>query len=125
VPLLYLLCFFVSCDPEVSYIDELRGIADQVNRKCPQMLDSETRLDGIEIAEPNTIIYKYTLVNLQTMDVDTGAFRRAMWPGLVSNVKVTSEMKKLRDNQTTLRYAYYDKAKKPICTLTITPQHYK
>lgn len=121
----FLIVVLLSCSSEVNYLTELRGIADQINRKCPQMLDSETRLDGIEVGAPNTIIYKYTLVNIKSEDVDTVAFNRAMWPGLVSNIKVSQDMKKLRDNNTIVYYAYRDKSNKPICTLLIQPKDYK
>lgn len=115
----------VSCRNEVPYQEELYEIAVKINAKCPQMIDSETRLDGIEIKEPVTLVYKYTLVNLMRENVDTAAFRRALWPGLVSNIKISSDMKKLRDNETIVHYAYSDKSNKPILTVTITPNDYK
>jgi hypothetical protein len=117
--------FFVSCADEVVYEDELKEIAFKLNQKCPQMIDSETRIDGLEVKEPVTLVYKYTLMNLDVKNVDTAQFRRALWPGLLSNTKISGDMKKLRDNNTTLLYAYADKYGKAILTVTITPKDYK
>lgn len=115
-----------SCtSPEVSYIEELRGIANQINLKCPQLIDSETRLDGIEVTDPNTLIYKYTLVHLKVADIDTPVFKKALWPGLLSSVKISADMKKIRDNNTTLHYTYKDSTNQPVCTVIITPKDYQ
>lgn len=123
--LVFCLLALLSCTDEAGYEDELKQIAAGVNQKCPQMMDSETRLDGIAVPEPNTIEYRFTLVNAVALNVDTQQFNKAMWAGLVANTKVSADMKKLRDHNTTLIYSYRDKLNKPISTLTISPLHYK
>lgn len=115
-----------SCADRVTEnMKELSQIADQINEECPKMLDSETRFDGIDVKEPNTLVYRYTLVNLVTQNIDTSEFYRAMWPGLISNIKVSPEMKKLRENNTSIEYFYGDKSGKPVYTFKIEPEDYK
>lgn len=103
---------------------DLSKVAEAINEKCPRILDSETRLDGIEVKEPNTLIYKYTLMNILSQKVDTVQFYRALWPGIISNIKVSGEMKKLREANTFIDYYYQDKVNKPIYTFHISPADY-
>jgi hypothetical protein len=129
-PKIYTVCLALSlalgaCSNEPTYEEELQQIAIEVNAKCPQMIDSETRLDGIEIKGDNTIEYKYTLVNMVVSGPEAEQLGRALWPGIVSNTKVSADMKKLRDHNTTLIYSYNNKLNKPACSLTITPKDYK
>jgi len=116
---------FVQCSDESRHLKELSDVAKEINEKCPQMLDSETRLDGIEVKDPNTLVYRYTLVKLLSHNVDTVMFYRALWPGIISNVKVSVEMKKLREHNTNIEYFYQDKNGVPIYTFRIRPADYK
>lgn len=103
----------------------LMRIAGELNQKCPQMIDSETRFDGIDLKEPNTLVYKYTLVNINAKQVDTIQFYKALWPGIISTIKVSAEMKKLRENNTRIEYYYQDKNNQPIYTFKIGSEDYK
>lgn len=121
------LAFFLfsNCESkEEKNMRQLNKSAAQLNEKCPQMLDSETRLDRIEVKEPNTLVYKFTLMNVLAKNMDTVLFYRAMWPGLISNIKVSLEMKTLRENKTTIEYFYQDKENNRINSIRITPEDY-
>lgn len=122
--LLTCLSFF-ACESPTQNADELKQIVFEFNKKCPQVIDSETRIDGLEFKDPNTLTYKYTLVNLNVQTLDTHQFYIAMWPGLLSTIKVSAEMKKLRDNDATIEYDYKDKSGKPVYVFKITPKDYK
>jgi len=119
----FLLFLFSSCNIFVKNND-LKQIVDDLNKKCPKMIDSETKFEGIEFIEPNKIIYKFTLINLSVLNFDTNQFKLALWPGILSTVKISSEMKKLRDNQTNIDYLYLDKYKRHIYTFKIVPENY-
>lgn len=118
----FLLC--ACSDRSEKYMENLSGIAESINSKCPRMLDSDTRLDGIEIKEPNTLVYRYTLIRLDASLVDTGAFYRALWPGIISHIKISPEMKILRNEHTVIEYTYNDKSGKHIYTFRATPELY-
>jgi len=121
-----LLFLFSSCaDRAEKNRQNLAKVAREINEKCPKMLDSETRLDGIEVKEPNTLVYQYTLVHVLSQNVDTVQFHRSLWPGIISTVKVSVEMKKLREENTTIEYYYQDKNNKPIYTFRISPAQYQ
>jgi hypothetical protein len=122
---LFLLVCFVRCvDSAEKNMEDLSKVAREINDKCPKMLDSETRLDGIEVKEPNTLVYKYTLISLSVQNIDTVQFYRALWPGIISNIKVSPEMKRLKQNNTNIEYYYQDKTNKPIYTFRIGPLDY-
>lgn len=124
---LTLLVFFIllSCtDKEAEHRKDLVRVAEEVNEKCPQMLDSETRIDGIEVKDPNTLVYHYSLINVEKQNVDTFQFYKMLWPGIISNIKTSVEMKKLRENNTVIEYLYLDKAKDTIYLFRIGPEKY-
>jgi len=120
-----LAVFFCACDhPSVS-AGELEQIAADFNKDGPRMVDSETRIDRIEIKAPNTVVYKYTLVNLEAKNVDTTQFKLALRPGLISVIKISPELKKLRDQHTSFEYYYQDKNSRFIYNFKISETDYK
>jgi len=121
---LLLILLFSQCNNSGNINNELAQIAKDISQKCPQMIDSETRLDGIDFKLPDTLMYNYTLINLLSQNMDTAEFRRALMPGLLSTIRVSSEMKKLRDNNIVICYNYKDKNSQPIYFLKITPNNY-
>jgi len=113
-----------SCEQMLSDEERLKVFVAKVNKKCPTLLDSETQFDGIDLKEGNIIRYKYTLVNVFSENVDKNQFYRDLWPGILSDIKISSEMKNLRDKRMTVEYYYQDKDQKPIYTFKITPEDY-
>ncbi len=85
--LLLSLCFARCSEPKAADSKALEVIT-LFNKKCPMMVDSETRIDAIEVKNTNTIIYKYTLVNINVEGVDTAAFNAALRPGIINTLKI-------------------------------------
>ena len=122
---LLILCF-TQCQPAGPPQKSLQEIAGALNKKCPQMIDSETRLDGVQIREEtNTVVYKYTLVNLLAENVDTLEFHRALWPGILSLIKTNPAMQVLREQKTRFEYYYQDKNNHFIYNFNVNPADYK
>jgi hypothetical protein len=109
---------------ESSFSDALEKTVYDLNANCPQTIDSETRLDAITYERPLTIVYHYSLTSLVIDPSDSMAFRKAVWPGLVSNIRVSRDMKKLRENDVIFRYTYRDKNKQHVCAIIIKPHDY-
>ena len=89
------------------------------------MIDSETRIDAIEIKNTNTIIYKYTLVNVKVENVDPIMFNAALRPGIINTLKINPDLKELRDVKASFEYYYKDKNNKFIYSFIVTPKDYK
>ena len=122
--LIAVLTLFSGCElfqPE----PDLDDIVNDMNRKCPMMIDSETRLDKISVDDPSFLSYHYSLVNIEASRVDTHQFRLAMWPGLLSTIRLSPEMQKLREEEVTIRYYYNDKNQEPISVFVFAPADYK
>jgi len=104
----------------------LKEASVSVNANCPTMVDEITRLDMVNVYEPKTIEYRYTLLKsksdyspqmLETM-------KSYMLNSLSSSVKNTESMSILRDYDVTFMYTYYDKFGNFLFTCTIYPYMY-
>jgi len=112
-----------ACQPDFQ--KQLDQTIYNLNAACPQQVDSETRLTAITGQELLTVKYHYTLVNLLRANVDTVMFKKALWPGLLSYIKVSDGLKVMRENGVTFIYAYNDKNGHPICNIPIQPRDYR
>lgn len=103
---------------------ELAEMVDEVNKNCPVMADSETRLDSA-LALPGKIIsYNYTLVNYEVGSLDTIEVKSLMEPNIFNTVITAPDMQQLRDMNTTFYYIYKDKAGKYFFKIIVTPEDY-
>jgi len=102
-------------------IEYLRQEAAGLNRSLPAQLDEKTELTMTEAA-PGMFIYKYRLVEIAVDRVDHQRFAATAKPQLVkatcSRPETSEEFLK---KGVTLRYSYFDKDKKHIATLDVTP----
>ena len=88
------------------------------------MIDSETRMDGIEIKDGNIIKYKYTLINLLSKNVDTAAFNLNLRKEIVKTIKTNTELNELKRINSNFEYYYKDRENNFIYSFMITPNDY-
>lgn len=119
-----LVLVFVACSQH-SVISNLPKVVETINEKCPKMIDSETRIDAVELRGEDTLVYHFTLVNFSKENIDTAQFYKAMWPGIISNIRISPEMKGLREANAKFMYVYKDKEEKSIYSFRILPQNYR
>jgi hypothetical protein len=98
--------------------------ASEMNKNCPFMVDSETRLDNTIAGESKSILYNYTLINYGKDDIDLNYFDSNLKPVILNTIKNNPEMKILRDNDVTFVYNYNDKYGFRITTLKFSPKDY-
>jgi hypothetical protein len=108
-----------------SSIDkDMMGVASELNKSCPVMIDSETRLDNT-IALPDKVFqYNYTLVNVEKNQVDTISIKNYLEPNIVNQVKTNPQMQYQREHKWTLNYLYKDKKGLYILMVKVTPDKY-
>lgn len=123
--LLVLSFIFTACGSKETIDDKAIKVMAQFNSKCPIMIDAETRMDGIEIKNGNTIVYKYTLINLFASKVDTTQFNRALRPGIINTIKTNSELNELKRIKSSFEYYYKDRENKFIYSFIIKPEDYQ
>lgn len=108
-----------------TFNNTMMEVASELNKTCPIMVDSETRLDNA-VALPNNVFqYNYTLINMDKAQVDTIQVKSYLEPVIKTQVKTNPQMKFQRDNKTTLNYYYKDKKGDYLFSITVAPKDYE
>ena len=105
--------------------DQLMDIAKQVNKKCPIMVDSTTRLDNIMAAPGNEFMYNYTFVKINKQDVDTVAFKKEERQELINKIKTNPSLAAFKDNNVTIKATFSDDSGIYVCRVVVLPDEYK
>jgi hypothetical protein len=84
----------------------LADIAEATNKNLPMMVDEETRFDKIE-HEKNTLIYRFTLVNHASSQIDKEAFGKSIVLDVVPRTCNNEKLTVLFANDITLKFVYY------------------
>lgn len=108
-----------------SVDDELMKMASDMNKMCPVMVDAETQLDNAVAIGNSTFQYNYTLVHAEKANVDTNAFKSAMLPTILTQVRTNPQLRKVRDNKVTMNYKYADRKKEHLVIISISPDMYE
>jgi hypothetical protein len=100
----------------------LSGIAAEINRGVPVMIDKETELMPSS-GHQGMLIYNYRLVSYAVKNLDhkkfaTGARNRVV-QGACSRPETRDDFLK---KGVTLRYSYFDKDKQHIASIDVTPK---
>ena len=99
----------------------LSGIAAEINRSVPVMIDQETELMPVAAA-PGMLIYNYRLVGYSVTKLDHQRFaagaKQRVTQGACERPETRDEFLK---KGVTLRYSYFDKDKQHIATVDVTP----
>lgn len=99
--------------------------AGEINKSCPVMIDSETRLDNVMAIPVNVFQYTYTLVNMEKSTVDTLQLKNSIEPNIVNFVKTNPQMKYVRDKNVTVNYYYKDKQGIYLFMVSVKPEQYQ
>jgi len=100
---------------------KLKAVAQDLNKKGPQLIDSETRIDSTTAAG-DTLVYHYTLVNLTKQDttVNFEGAKAYIQKQAQANFDTNTKMNELREMKVKLKYEYSDKKGQPLFDFTIT-----
>jgi hypothetical protein len=104
---------------------EMMNIASELNKACPVMVDSITRLDNTIAMPGNVFQYNYTLVNIEKDKLDITGFQNSLEPRIVNLVKTSPQMQYQRDHKWTLNYLYKDKNGVYIFMIVVSPDKYE
>ncbi|MDP4202258.1 MAG: hypothetical protein Q8861_06160 [Bacteroidota bacterium] len=99
--------------------------AGEINKSCPVMIDSETRLDNVMAFPDNICQYTYTLVNMEKNTVDTLQLKNSVEPNIVNFVRTNPQMKYIRDKSVTVNYYYKDKKGIYLFMISVKPDQYQ
>ena len=102
-------------------VERLSRVAAELNRSVPVMIDAETELLPAAGA-PGMLIYNYRLVSYSAAQIDAAKFaagaKQRVTQGACNAPETRDDFLK---KGVTLRYSYYDKDKRHIATVDVTP----
>lgn len=103
-------------------VDEtLVKMSAQMNKKMPQTVDKETRLDRVSAEPGHHFIYHYTLTGLRSADINTGEFPKAIKPQLKARLCESTEMQNFLKNGVTISYLYRSSDGHPVGGVKFAP----
>jgi hypothetical protein len=105
--------------------EQLVSAAAEINKKCPYMLDDETRADSLASGPGKSITYYYTLVKRSASQLDIPRLQEQLRPAVVQNVQTNPTMEPLRNLQVKFLYKYADKNGSPAFDLSVVPPDYR
>ena len=112
---------YFSKPVDVRSVEYLNGIAAEINRSVPVMIDAETELMPAT-AGYAMLIYNYRLVKYSVTQLDHKKFaagaKQRVTQGACSRPETRDDFLK---KGVTLRYSYFDKDQKHIATIDVTP----
>ncbi|MDA3905465.1 MAG: hypothetical protein PF484_05255 [Bacteroidales bacterium] len=108
-----------------SFEKIMQEAANELNKTCPVMVDSETRLDNAEVVGGDTFKYNYTLLNSLRSEMDLEGTVEYLEPLLVDQVKSNSALQIYRENKITMAYYYYDRNGELAFNIAVSPDKYK
>ncbi|MCD7901961.1 MAG: hypothetical protein LUH22_19550 [Bacteroides sp.] len=100
-------------------------MADELNKSTPMQLDEYTRLDSVNTVKDERIRYYYTLFLYDKNELDMSSIEENIAPHIIHTIQTSPEMKKLREENITFDYIYFDKNGEVAYQLSVTPEMYK
>lgn len=89
--------------------NKLIGIANEVTRSAPKMLDTDTRLDGAVAGPGLKFTYLYTLPNIESAQVAPGVFNTKLARTIENSACGSSQLKPFFDSNVSVIYDYRGK----------------
>lgn len=102
----------------------LSKVADENNKRCPIMVDKETRLDNMAALFGRVVQYNYTFVNSKRSEINIKELEKQMIPEIKNNVRTNPGLKEFRQLKVTFVYDYKDKFGNHIFNFSILPNEY-
>ena len=113
---LYLVYLLVqSTNTEYALAEEIK----MMNASLPVMVDSETRLDRVDMGE-RLLEYRYTLVNQRAANIDGSRLANVMRGVLAANACGEDQTRALLEDDYSLKYIYLGSDQQYITDLTVT-----
>ncbi|MES2486942.1 MAG: hypothetical protein V4581_13485 [Bacteroidota bacterium] len=102
----------VGCTDNKAVFNVVAKASEEMNKRCPMVIDADTRLDNTMAMEnPVKLVYYYTIITAEKKAVEAqlGAAKEAMMANVEKTVNSNPEMKFYQDKQVPLTYSYKDK----------------
>lgn len=116
----------VSAKTKPLAVEEvLRASVEEINKMCPYMVDSETRMDTAFLEDGNIFQINYTLINYIKAEINIDELKKAAEPGFINNIKTSPQLSVFRKYKATCNYKFSDKNAEFLLLLSISPVKYQ
>jgi hypothetical protein len=104
--------------------DNLNEATALINDKCPEWVDSESRLDSVLLLAEGLTFY-YSLPNKVKSTIDSKAFKAFLLPEIIDNIQANYRLQMHRDSSITMVFNYLDRNGELITEFSVIPEIYK
>jgi len=96
-----------------------------INDRCPEVIDSETRLDSVWLSQENQLIYYYSLPNKEGSSINPSAFQAYLLTGIIDNVRSNPDLRMHRDSSIIFVFNYRGRNGEFITEFSVGPERYQ
>ena len=114
--------------PEETISEKPKTLASAtafINDRCPEVVDSETRLDSVLLSQEDQLIYYYTLPNMESRGINPSAFNAFLLTGIIDNVRSNPDLRMHRDSSITFVFNYSGRNGELISEFSVAPERYR
>ena len=96
-----------------------------INSRCPEMVDPETRLDSVLLTPEGYLAYHYTLLQRDKPAINVKVFSGFLVPNIINNVRTNPDLRMHRDSSVTMVFNYRDRNGEFVTEISIGPEKYR
>lgn len=111
-------------DTDNADYNNLKLIAEEVNKTTPRVIDEYTRLDSATVSSPDTLHYYYTLIeeDIDSLTIDVKEIKGLLKESAQANLD-TLKGKKIFKGAILMQYIYNDKNSRHLFDYTISSKN--
>ena len=103
----------------------LASATEAINRRCPEWVDQESRLDSVSLAQDGHLYYYYTLPDKDKNNINPTAFTAFLLPKTIENIHYNPDLKMHRDSSVIMIFNYHDGNGDLITEFSVGPERYR
>lgn len=104
--------------------DNLIEATELINNKCPEWVDSESRLDSVLLL-PEGLSFYYSLPNKERSTFEAKAFKAFLLPEIVENIQTNYRLQMFRDSSIIMTFNYLDRNGELVTEFSVKPEGYR
>lgn len=104
---------------------QLDDFANSVNKRCPLVVDSITRLINCSAGNGDKLHLNYQITTVDKEEVDSVSMMINCREAMINSIKTDPSMAIFKQQNISLSASYYDKTGKYICGVTVLPSDLK
>jgi hypothetical protein len=103
----------------------LASATEEINKRCPEWVDTESRLDSVKLLQKKQLHYYYTLPNKENASIGSNAFTAFLLPKIIENIHYNPDLKMHRDSGVVMYFIYHDRNGELITEFSVGPERYR